>query len=288
MELPVELQDIFDTFLKKTTISSWSIFRNNGLMTLNVRFNNYGDSHEVQECKYRNVSDKQQQRNTERAKEYKSKIIQKDNITDIMQTRSKSQKSKETLEDKESMRKYSPSSCISSQMNVHIQSQDQVTPIKHDISLNSTPTSDVTLSPIHSDVEEALPERPEHIVTPTATVTPEPLPVPSPPELDVHSDCESDSSEVSLPPEKILREMNGFERAVEVAPDGNRNGLCVYAESKPKRRHFRSHYNQKLCSCHSCEKVLVCYACTKTHDKQRKATSRCKLRDVPLYYGQKW
>jgi len=279
MDLPVELQDMFSLLLGKTTISSWNIFKNNGLTTLNIRFNDYGQN-EVQDCKYRRVSEKQQQRNAMRSKQYKAKTTNNDIG---VQTRSMSQKDislHNIAEDKECTRSGSVSSNNCSHIDTH--GHMPLTPIKtmHDpqnnIDLN------VSVSSSHSIVEEA-PEWPESehqsfTEVPQAPIDPIPL-------SEMESD--SDSSEVSQASEATQKEMNCNERAVNLFPEANGNGTCIYADSKPKRRHYRSHYNQKVCRyCHKSKVHLVCYSCTKTHDKQRKYPFLCQLSQVPHNFKQ--
>jgi len=285
MDLPVELQDIFSTLLGKTTISSWSLFKNNGLTTLNIRFNNYGQN-QVQECKYRKVSEKQQLRNSMRSRQHKSNITV--SATGV-QTRSQSKKdsiSHKLTEDKELPRLDSVSSNAGSHIGTLCHAP--LTPIKtRNDSDKNTADLNVSLSSSHSVVEEAQPERPEHyecleMSTVTEMFQPDSIP---PTSLESLDETDSDSSEVSLPSDKQQREMNTSERAVEMAPDTNGNGICVYTDAKPKRRHYKSHYNQKVCRyCHYPKEHLVCYSCTKTHDKQRKKLFPCQLSCVPFNF----
>ena len=257
MELPVVLQDLMCTLLAKSAINSWNIHQNNYVINLNIKFSQYDESNK-ENLSYKKVSEKQLQRNIQRATEHKSK---KENLEQSMTTRSQARKCQDDIDlsaDKESSRhSASGDHCCENTDPGHT-------------SVNLTPTGlaqdtelDVSL-PVSEPQSMVPPERPEHepellvSVKDILTSDHEPPPLePSP--KNTEPDHSSDTFDTPSYPHGVCNQQSSTKPKVKRTL---KDTTCIYTQTRSGFDHNCSYRMKYECiRCH----VVVCNRCMNYH-----------------------
>jgi len=135
-DLPEMLKDILCTLLCKKSVNSWKIYDNNqGFVNVTITFHQK-DIGDIESAAYRKLSQRQANRNRDRALNFQGRNSHNDNVPTGIQTRNMSRKlnsNGNNLEDKELQR--SPNKCESS---LDINAGLQLSPIDFSQSLNTT------------------------------------------------------------------------------------------------------------------------------------------------------
>jgi len=263
-DMPIMLQQLMSTLMTKNQLVTWGIYEmNNGIVNLSIKFKHGGQTLSTQQ--YKRVSDKQSQRNTNRAKEYRAKQRDNHNIgcntenvnLELSITRPRSQSVSQDSEDNGSI----------------MRSEAKEYGLVQDIETASICSSESQTSQTkHRDIEVDISpiSQPQMPATDT-NILPGPIGITAKSskqsgDKQIQSASGPQSVNISDPPQApIVNAHVAIQQPVATHKDNQeapKMPICYYTDTFPDRVHPNE--GTKIGKCIQCH-VNVCYLCRNHH-----------------------